>query len=121
MLNHNIKGTGITVSDELHSYAKRRLSNAEKFLQQDPSVHVDIELEYSALRDGEKYRAEFTVAASGHIYRASKWGESMHAAIDLAVGELVAELGRNKKKRLHVLRRGGHRIKEYLRGWRDSL
>jgi len=51
------------------------------------------------------------------VYRADALGESMHAAIDLAVGELVNELGRNKKRRLHILRRGAARIKDYIRGW----
>src|SRR3989344_6033290 len=103
MLNYNIKGTGVEVGDELRSYVEKKLQHADKFLQHDPSAHVDIELEHSALRDGEKYRAEFTVQASKHVYRAESWGGSMHAAIDLAVGELMAEFGRNKKKRLHLV------------------
>ena len=117
MLNYNIKGTGVDVSDELRSYAEKKLQHAEKFLQNDPSARADIELEHQAVRDGDKYRAEFTVTASGEFYRAERWGESMHATIDLAVGELVNELGRNKKKRLHILRRGAARIKDYVRGW----
>lgn len=121
MLNYNIKGTGVTISDELRGYAERRLEHTEKFLQHDPSAHADIELEYQALRDGDKYRAEFTLQTAGGIHRVSKWGESMHAAIDLAVGELTNELGRNKKKRIHLVRRGAHRVKEYLRGWRSKI
>lgn len=121
MLNYNIKGTGLYISDELRAYAEKRLKNTEKFLQHDTSAHADIELEYSAPRDGEKYRAEFTVQTSKNIYRASSWGESMHAAIDLGVGELLSELGRHKKKRLHILRRGALKVKEYVRGWRNSV
>ena len=117
MLNYNIKGTGVDVSDELRSYAEKKLQHAEKFLQNDSSARASIELEHQALRDGDKYRAEFTVFASGAVYRAESWSESMHAAIDLAIGELVNELGRNKKKRLHILRRGAARIKDYIRGW----
>lgn len=118
MFNYNIKGTGVEVSDELRNYAEKKLQHAEKFLQNDPSARANIELEHQALRDGEKYRAEFTVSASGGMYRAERWGESMHAAIGLAIGELVNELGRNKKKRLHLLRRSGQKLKDYLRGWR---
>ncbi len=117
MLNYNIKGTGVEVSAELRSYAEKKLQHAEKFLQNDPSSRVAIELEHQSMRHGEEYRAEFTVSASGAVYRAERWGESMHAAIDLAAGELVNELGRNKKKRLHKLRRGAQRFKDYLRGW----
>jgi|SRR3989344_5711710 len=117
MLNYNIKGTGLEISDELRGYAEQKLRHAEKFLQNDPSTHITIELEHNSARDGDRYRAEFTVSASGALYRAERWGESMHAAIDLAVGELTNELGRNKKKRLHLVRRSAAKVKDYLRGW----
>lgn len=117
MLNYNIKGTGLEVSDELRGYVEKKLSTAEKFLHHAP-VHVDVELEHDSLRAGERNRAEFTVAAGGDTYRAEAWGETMHAAVDLAMGELVVELGRNKKKRIDIVRRSAHRFKEYLRGLR---
>ncbi len=117
MLNYNIKGTGLEVSDELRRYAEKRLEHAEKFLQGDSTSHVDIELEYRELRHGDHYRAEFTITASGELYRAQEWGESMHLAIDMASAEVAKELRRNKKKRLHLLRRGAARIKDYIRGW----
>ena len=120
MLNYNIKGTGLDISDELRGYAEKKLQHAEKFLRGDPSARVDIELEHQAARDGGHYRAEFTVSASGAVYRAEHWGESMHEAIDLAAGELLNELGRNKKKRLHLLRRSAAKVKDYLRGWGSS-
>ncbi|OGC86226.1 ribosomal subunit interface protein [Candidatus Adlerbacteria bacterium RIFCSPHIGHO2_02_FULL_54_18] len=121
MQNYNIKGTGVEVSDELRDYVERRLRNTEKFLQGDSAAHVDVELEYHAMRDGEKYRAEFTVRASGGLYRTESWGGSMHAAIDLAIAQLQNELSRDKKKRLHLVRRSAQRVKDYLRGLRNKI
>ena len=121
MLNYNIKGTGLDISDELRGYAEKRLAHIEKFLQNDPSTLITVELEHQAGRDGERNRAEFTVQASGSAYRAERWGETVHSAIDLAIGELVNELGRNKKKRLHLVRRSAAKVKDYLRGWRSSV
>lgn len=118
MLNYNIKGTGLDIRDELRDYAEKRLAHAEKFLGEDPTALVAIELEHREAREGDRNRAEFTVSAHGHTYRAERWGETMHAAIDLAVNELTEELGRDKKKRISMLRRGAHRIKGYLQGWR---
>ncbi|MSR70702.1 ribosome-associated translation inhibitor RaiA [Candidatus Kaiserbacteria bacterium] len=118
MLNYNIKGTGLEITDELRSYVERRLAHADKFLQGDPSALVAVELEHQAARSGERNRAEFTVSAAGAVYRAERWAETMHAAIDIAVGELSNELGRGKKKRIHLVRRSAHAVKEYLRGWR---
>ena len=120
-MNYNIKGTGVAVSDELRTYVERQLAHADKLLGADPSARADIELEYNQLRDGGKYRAEFTANSHGHSYRAECMGSSLHEAIDLAGARLTAELRANKKKRLHVLHRTGTRVKEYLRGWRNKM
>lgn len=120
-MNYNIKGTNVEVTDELRSYVEKQLAHADKFLATDPTAHVDVELHY--LEDGRsgKYRAEFTVAASGSVYRAERWGSTMHEAIDVAGAELTEELSRDKKKRQSVLRRTSLRVKEYLRGWRSDI
>lgn len=120
-MNYNIKGTEIEITDELRSYAEKKLAAAEKFLQGDPTAHADVECEYAPGRDGVKYRAEFTVSASGEVYRAHEWANTMHEALDAAAGNLSRELRRDKKKRQHVLRRAASRVKEYVRGWRDSV
>ncbi|MDE2071609.1 MAG: ribosome-associated translation inhibitor RaiA [Patescibacteria group bacterium] len=119
-MNYNIKGTHIDVHGELRSYVERALVHADKFLAGDPSAHTDVELRYESVRDGERYCAEFTLECRGGVHRAVAWGESMHAAIDLATAELVAELRKNKNKRLAGLRRTALRVKEYLRGWRRT-
>ena len=121
MLNYNIKGTEVQVSDELRSYVERALAHAEKFLSGDSSAHVDVELEHSPLRDGSKYRAEFTVAAAGALHRAEAWGTTLHEAIDLAIAGVGQELRRNKEKNRHFLRRGALKVKEFVRGFRDRF
>lgn len=121
MLNYNIKGTGLVISDELRSYAEKGLSKAEKFLQGDTTAHADVELEHQEMREGHRNRAEFTLSVHSQVYRADAWGESMHAAIDLAIDELSAELRRNKKKRIDVVRRGAARAKAFLQGLRSRM
>ena len=117
MLNYNIKGTGVPITDELRGYVEKKLAHAEKFLQSDTTAHVDVELTHQDLRHGDKFCAEFTASAAGAVYRATRWGESMHAAIDVAVDEIVAELGRDKDKRVHMMRRSATKVKEFLKGW----
>lgn len=121
MLNYNIKGSGLAVSDEIRTYVEKRLEHAEKFLQGDSTTHVDVEVEHSEMRDGGKYRAEFTLSCGGAVYRASEWGGTLHEAIDIAVGALSHELRQAKKKRMHVFRHTAIRVKEYLRGWRRKV
>src|SRR3989344_8395859 len=98
MHNYNIKGTGIEVTDELRSYVGRRLAHADKFLRGDPSARVSVELEHASLRDGDRNRAELTVAAGGAGYPAEHWGETMHSAIDVGAGGAGRGPGRHKQK-----------------------
>jgi ribosomal subunit interface protein len=120
-MNHNLKGTEVSITPELRAYVARKLAQADKFLQDDSTAHADVELQYSPMRDGGKYRAEFTLRASGALFRAGEWGSNLHEAIDLSIEELVKELRRSKKKQLYFLRRGALRVKEYLRGFRDRF
>jgi ribosomal subunit interface protein len=121
MIRHGIKGTGLQVTRELQQYAEKKFEHAEKFIRDDSSAYVDIELEHSPLRDGDKYRAEFTLSASGAVYRAEAWGSTMHAALDLASGALVKELRRSKSKHLRLVRRGGAALKDLMRGLRGRF
>ena len=121
MPNHNIKGTALDITPELREYIEKRLAHIQKFTQDDSSTHVDIELEYKEGGRSKQYRAEFTLAMRGGVRRAEAWGESMHAAVDVAIAELARELGTQKKRRLHVLRSSAAKVKEYLRGWRKAI
>jgi ribosomal subunit interface protein len=120
-MNHNFKTTGLTLTPELRAYAEKRLMHAEKFVQGDTTVHADIELGYSEHNETGKYRAEINLSCGGQIFRVARWGSTMHEAIDIAIGELVGELGRTKEKRQNMLRRSAVKVKEYLRGWRRKV
>lgn len=118
-MHYNVKATGVELTPELRSYLESRFAHhADKFLANDPAAHADVEFEHAPLRDGEKYRAEFTVGSSKAHLRAEAWGTTLHEAIDRAADELSKELRRDKDRRIHVFRRGAARVKDYLRGWR---
>ena len=121
LVNYNIKGTGLDITDELRSYVERGLAAAGKFMMGDGTAHTNIELEHHPIQDGPRYRAEFTATCGGEVHRAEARGETLHGAIDIASGALARELGRDKKKRLHTLRRTAVKVKEYLRGWRRKV
>jgi putative sigma-54 modulation protein len=120
-MNYNLKGTGLQVTEEIRNYLEKKLSGADKFVAGDTSAHADVELEYAPLRDGPKYRAELTVSAASGLFRAESTGGSMHEAIDVAVATLERELRKTKKRRLHLVRRGGAAIKDAIRGLRDRF
>lgn len=121
MLNYNIKGTGLDITEEIRAYAEKCLEKAEKFTNGESSVHVDIECEFRGQEDGPKYRAEYTLQARGAVYRAEGVRETLHLALDAAMDDLLTELRRDKKTRLRFVRQSAARAKEYLRGWRKSV
>lgn len=120
-MNYNIKGTEISITDEIRSYVEKRLASMDKFLATDSSAHADVECEYQALRHGDHYRAEFTVVAAGALYRAEAWGATLHTALDTAGEGVMAELRRDKSKRINVVRRSAWKVKEYIRGFRSRF
>lgn len=120
-MNYNVKGTGTVVTDELRAYVEKSLAHTEKFLRGDTGAHADVELHFAESEGGKKYRAEITLMYDGEVYRSNKRGDSLHEAIDIAGDDLARSLSRNKKKRLHLLRSGASRAKEFLRGFRKKI
>lgn len=121
-MNYNIKGTELSITPELREYVEKRLMSLDKFLGDKDAARTDVELVFSPLVDGPKYRAELMVHDPGQkVMRAEARGTALHEAIDLAAGELFGEMSRSKKKRLHVFRHSAVKVKEYLRGWRNKL
>lgn len=121
MVNYNIKGTGLEITDEIRSYAERCLGHAEKFLSKDVAAHVDIECEHRGQEDGPKYRAEFTLQTKGEVYRAEAIRETLHLALDAAMDDLQRELRRDKRTRLRFVRQSAAKVKDYLRGFRNKF
>src|SRR4051812_15887769 len=105
MLNYNVKGTGLNISDEIRTYIEKRFAHAEKFLKDDSTAHVDVELEFQTTEDRQKYRAELTLSSEDQVYRAEALGDSLHESIDIATGELNTELNKNRKKQISRVRR----------------
>lgn len=121
MLNYNIKGTGLEITDEIRTYAEKCLEKAEKFLGGETTAHVDIECEFRGQENGPKYRAEYTLQARGQLYRAEGVRETLHLSLDAAMDDLAAELRTSKRTRMRFVRQSAAKAKEYLRGWRKSI
>jgi ribosomal subunit interface protein len=116
-MHHNIKGTGLSITDEIRSYVERCLSRTDKFFSTD-EAQVAVELVHQTSEDRARYRAEFTLSVGSTVYRAEALGGSLHEAIDIASGELVEEIRRDKRKKQRLFRRGAAQVKDFIRGFR---
>ncbi len=119
-MNYNIKGTEVVITDEIRSHLKKKLNGLDKLVQGAGDPRVDVGLVY---KEGESktYCVEMLLHASGvtEALQAEAEEGNLHEAIDVAVGELTRELTKTKKKRIHMLRHTGARVKDFLRGWRS--
>ena len=118
-MNYNIKGTAVSITDELRSYLEKKLGSLDKFVHDKEAARTDIELEFSAGAAGPKYRAEFMLhdPKLPNVLRAEANGTTLHEAIDLTIAELSREMMHTNKKRLHMLRRHAAKVKDFVRGW----
>jgi ribosomal subunit interface protein len=117
-MNYNLKGTGISITEENRSYVEKKLNALDKLVGH--SARAEVELKFKPLWDGKRYYAEFMLHDPGHVgfLRAAERGDTLHEAIDLTLAELFSELTRAKRKKLNVFRRSAVKVKEYLRGLR---
>lgn len=115
-MNFNVKATNLSLSDRISDYLDKKLEALHKFISDENSVTGGVELARSQHQaKGDVFRAEITIEAPHKFYRAEAEGETVYSAIDAAQEEILKELRRNKRKRLHLLRRGGNRLKEFTR------
>ena len=121
-MRYNLKGTNLAITPEMREYLEKRLASLDKFLSDQGAARADVEFEY-AIGEEKKHRAEFMIhnPGQGAPLRAEARGNTLHEAIDVAVGDVFRELTRAKKKRVHVVRRGAAKVKDIIRGFRDRF
>ena len=112
-MNYNIKGTDVTVTDELRTYVEKKLSALDKLVPRE-SARVDVVVAY--LESEEKqYWAEMNLHDTGLPLHAESYAATLYGAVDAATGELLEELNKAKSKRKDEARHDALTGKEMLR------
>jgi len=121
-MNINIKTTDIALTPAIADYTNRRLEKIAHLLANDTTVQCDVELAKTTSHHfkGEIFKAEIHIVGAGRNCYASAEKEDLYAAIDIVQEEMVRELNSDKKKRTSLIRRGGARIKNMIRGFWPS-
>jgi putative sigma-54 modulation protein len=115
----NEKGTNMQITDEVKDYLYKKLDHIEKFLNPaDESVLCQVELGKISRHHnkGDVYRTEINLHTAGRNFRAVSEMDDLFASIDIAKDEMVREIQSNKDKKVSLLRRGGARIKNLVKG-----
>ena len=112
----NVKATNLSLNDQISTYLDKKLATLTKLFEADDTAICGVELARDTHHSkGDVFRAEITIETPQGFFRASEEGESLYSAIDNAQEQILKELRRSKEKRVHLLRRGGHALKEFTR------
>lgn len=114
-MNITIKATNFTLTPAIRSYAEEKIGGLARYDERLQLVRVELEAR-SEHRTKETFRAEATIDAPHHVFRAEATSEDLYAAIDLLVPKLTLQLEKNKDKKRSRIRTFLRRIKESLVG-----
>lgn len=117
-MRRRVKTTRFTMTDEVEKYLDKKIESLESFFEKgDPAVLWEVELEKvtKGQQTGKIFRAEFNLKIKGELYRAEALGENMMVALDKAKDELKQELRKRHSKKKDSVKRGGQKVKKFLR------
>ncbi len=115
----NEKGTNMVMTGEIKDYLYKKLAHLEKFIDSaDGSVLCEVELGKISQhhKNGDVFRTEINLHIAGKNLRVESEMDDLFASIDIAKDEMVRELQSNKDKKVSLLRRGGVKVKNILKG-----
>lgn len=113
----NTKAKNITIPAETSDYLERKLATLDKIINDD-EMFCEVELGRESMHHstGDVFSAEINCSSRGKSYFAKATEQSLHGAIDIMKDELLREIKSYKSKQKTLLRRGGARIKNILKG-----
>ncbi|MDO8564424.1 MAG: HPF/RaiA family ribosome-associated protein [bacterium] len=115
----NIKATDIALNDDIREYLNKKLLSLSKIIDlEDEAVLVAAELGRTTRhhQTGPIFRAEINIYRGKESFRASAEAEDLNAAIDMMREEIAHKIASSKGKYTSLVRRGGHAVKELMRG-----
>jgi putative sigma-54 modulation protein len=117
----NTKATGISLTPSISEYVEKKVNMLEKFFHNVPEVLVNVEVGKTTKhhKSGDFFRAEIKIVANGQTYYVESETEDLYASIDKVKDEMAQELSSKKRKTMRLFRRGGAKIKELLKSWKN--
>ena len=117
----NIKTTDFVMTPAIKDYIEKRVDHLDKFInpadKELPMCYVEIGKTTNHHKNGELFKAEFTIHIGSASLRAETQEEDLYAALDQVTEAMSEELKAFKDKKASLLKRGGARIKEIVKGF----
>ena len=94
MLQYNIRGENLEVTDSIKEYVEKKVSKLERYFDNPPSSEVHVNL--SVYNDEQTI--EVTIPMKNLLLRAEEHNTDLYAAIDLVVDKLERQIRKHKTK-----------------------
>ncbi len=114
----NEKGVNMEITADIKDYLYKKLAHLEKFLNTaDESVLCEVELGKTSNhhKNGDVFKTEINLHIAGKNLRSVSEMDDLFASIDVAKDDMVRELQVNKDKKVSLLKRGGAKIKNFVK------
>lgn len=120
-MNINIKTTNISLTDAISDYTTKRLDAITQFFKDDMTAKCAVELGKTTNhhKNGDIFRAEIHITAKDKDLYASSEEEDLYKAIDMVRDEMLREVRTSKERKISLIRKGGAKIKNILKGFRS--
>ncbi|MBX4210913.1 ribosome-associated translation inhibitor RaiA [Candidatus Parcubacteria bacterium] len=114
----NTKATNIELTLAISEYLTKKLESIEKIVEDPESAMCQIEVAKTTNhhRTGDVFRAEINLTAGGKNYYVFSEKDNLFAAIDEMKDEVMKEIKSKKERETSLIRRGGKKVKDMLRG-----
>lgn len=114
----NIKATNVELTPAITEYLDKRLQPIERLLGDDDGakIYVEVGKTTNHHKTGEFFKAEFNLMTKGQNFYIVSEERDITTAIDTAKDKLYSDLTRSKDKRVHVVRKGALKVKNFLKG-----
>jgi len=111
-----MKSKEIKISDDLSSYAEKRINKLGKFLESiDPNL-IEATIEFckavGGQRQGNIFQADVNLTIPGKFFRSEVVGDNPYSMIDDAKEELEDEIRKFKTKKDTMFKRGARSVKK---------
>ena len=105
----------------IKDYIEKSMAHLNKFVNTSdmelPMCYVELGKTTNHHKNGEFFKAEFTVHIGGKSLRAESQEEDLYAALDKVTEEMTEELKSFKGRKNSLLKRGGIKLKLLLRSF----
>ncbi len=117
----NIRANNIELTPSIEDYIKKKTDSFNKYLEGDSVARLYVEISKTTEhhKNGEIFRAEFNLEMSGGAMRSEAQSVDLFSALDEAKDELLAEIRKNKDKKMTLFRDGYRKVKDFLKRFND--